>query len=758
MDENKRLPIQVVLPRKNDYSTNPPGGSKKELEPFEKSMQKSILNQCIKLQSTINDSFSQWPSAPCVGKVIMKDKAIAKTHKPTALFKATTCPIVGSEKLEEVLIKVTPSGLDRLITLLSGVATKDIRINITKIQDIFEYPLREKIGINGFEHISKINQPIKVKLFSFDQESEEVYSKGFEEYYLQLGIPGVKLNYGKNLCIYKLDCKSKMDIEKVIEYPGVHKVSFFPNYVNDVPNISKAKQQAYTIPTPEGNLDYPIVGIIDSGIQPGHKYLEPWIFCREKYVADDFVNYEHGTFVAGVIEYGEMLNLGLDHQQHFRLLDVVVFPNGDPSFGPVDSLSEDRLIEILHEVFEKYHDDVKVWNMSLGTDQICEEIISDLAMTIDSLQDTYKVQIVLSAGNYCDYPLRPWPPVLELNDADRITTPADSIRSLTVGSVANVGIDGFVDVDMPSPFSRKGPGANYLVKPDLVHYGGNCTQNLDYTGSGVVSFDINGDIIEGVGTSYSTPSVSAIIAGLENFITEDMTHELSKAFLIHSAQVPPKGKMGSKNFNQYYGHGIPQNNVVDILSCSKSKVTLVFTGTLYTGSFIEFNDFPYPRSLLHNGKYFGEISMTLVYTPKINSSFGQEYCRTNIDAHLGTYDYITENGSVKGYKSEVPIDRKWDEKFEKAQVENGFKWNPIKSYSRMIKNGIAQKPWRLMIDSVARLGENYNGQEFVLLISISDPKNNDIYSEVILSLRERGFLHHDIKIQNSIRQAIGLEY
>ena len=138
------------------------------------------------------------------------------------------------------------------------------------------------------------------------------------------------------------------------------------------------------------------------------------------------------------------------------------------------------------------------------------------------------------------------------------------------------------------------------------------------------------------------------------------------------------------------------------------------------------------------------------------ASFGQEYCRSNIDAHFGTYDYIDEEGHVKGFASEVPLEKKWDQRYEKAQVENGFKWNPIKSYFRSIKNGIKLKPWRLMIDSVARLGDNYDGQEFVLFITISDPNKNDIYTEVINALRERGYYHYDVKVQNKIRQTLGL--
>lgn len=757
MSENNHLPIQVVIPRDTDYTAPHSGGSKKYLEPFTLEMKTALTEQCFNLHASVQNLFRQFPSTPCVGKVIMKDKAIAKSHKPTALFKTNTCPIIGAEKLNEILIKVTPLGLQHLISTVEAASSEDVKKNITKIQEVREYTVSDKIDIQNFNSIETIEQPIKVRLFSFDDETNnKYYTQGFEAYVEQLGLNSIRLNYGASLYIYKLDCKDKEDLEKVLLYPGVHKISFFPQYTYEFSHIAEAERKDIELPMPVAGEEYPIIGIIDSGIVPDHKYLNPWIYNREVFVGKDYINYEHGTFVAGIIEYGNILNMNVQKQQHYRILDVVVSPNNDPEKGPVDSLSEDTLINILHHVIGKYHDEVKVWNMSLGTNNPCKDTISDLAIALDEIQDLYNVDIILAAGNYTTPPLRKWPPIEDLDGKDRVTSPADSVRAITVGSIASIGIAGYVDKDMPSPFSRRGPGANFLVKPDLVHYGGNCTSGLCYTGTGVVSFDTDANLVEGIGTSYSTPAVTAIYAGLRYGIIETRSCEFAKAFLIHSAKIPEKAKKDTNDYNKYYGYGIPQHNLEDILTCSRSDVTLVFSGKLYDRTFIEFNDFPFPKTLFKNGKCYGDIKMTLAYTPRVDASFGQEYCRANIDAHLGTYDYIDEEGNVKGFNSEVPLEKKWDQKYEKAQVENGFKWNPIKSYFRSIKRGIEQKPWRLMVDSVARLGDNYDGQEFVLFITISDPDKNDIYSEVIQALRERGYYHSDIKVQNRIRQTLGL--
>ena len=142
-------------------------------------------------------------------------------------------------------------------------------------------------------------------------------------------------------------------------------------------------------------------------------------------------------------------------------------------------------------------------------------------------------------------------------------------------------------------------------------------------------------------------------------------------FLIHSASIPDKAKRDSKVYNRYYGHGIPMRNLENIITCTSSSVTLVFSGTLYNGTFIKFNDFPFPKSLIRNGKCYGDIKITLD-APKIDASYGQEYCRANIDAHLGAFDDIDEEGKVKGFKGEVPLEKNGTRNMKKRKLNMGL--------------------------------------------------------------------------------------
>lgn len=354
---DNRLPIHVVVPRETDYTANHAGGSQKPLCDFTEELRNTIETQCVQLQESLNDTFKEYPTVPCVAKIVMKEKAIAKSHKPTALFKSETCPIVGGEKLNEILVKVTPKGMQHLINTVKSASTKAVRNNLTKIEKIIPYEIREKIQIPNFQEVSKLLQPLKIKLFSFDDATDnEYYIRGFEELIeqLQLQESVSKIYYSNNTTIYKLKCENKELVEKLVMYPGVHKISFFPQYACDPPNLTYAQKQIGNLDRPVDGKEYPIVGLIDSGVSKNNPYLMPWIYDKVEYVTPEYQNNEHGTFVAGVIEYGNLLNGMSNHQLHYKILDVVVFPNNDPDKGPTDTLPEDVLIDNLHDVIGRY--------------------------------------------------------------------------------------------------------------------------------------------------------------------------------------------------------------------------------------------------------------------------------------------------------------------------------------------------------------------------------------------------------------------
>src|SRR5690606_27000160 len=88
----------------------------------------------------------------------------------------------------------------------------------------------------------------------------------------------------------------------------------------------------------------------------------------------------------------------------------------------------------------------------------------------------------------------------------------------------------------PSPYSRHGAGPNYVIKPDLIHYGGSCSTDAAHI-SGIRSVNGKGSA-ENLGTSFATPLVAKTLAQIYHRITPAPSPVLARALLTHHARDP----------------------------------------------------------------------------------------------------------------------------------------------------------------------------------------------------------------------------
>jgi hypothetical protein len=752
----RNLPIKLVMQKNTDIKRNQAGGKPKffgEVTPY---LQKELVSKFENVLSFYDDVFSENKYIPAVGKIIVKPEAIAKSYKPNDLCK--DCPIIGNDDLGEIFIKVTRDNILKTIKNVKSPPSEIFKANLTTIKDITYIAPSEKISENLTDiskngKFDKISSKIKIKCFDFDDDYDNSLISNYVTSKIQalgLGKENLKvIKYGDNIQYIKLSVTSYQDIVNISSINGVKTIGFFEEYSLPVEEYSKSDIEKY-LDDDHVNSDT-IIGIIDGGISKENSLLAPYIMGREEYVSPVYQNSNHATFIASMIQFGNKLN-GIEDtdKKRFKFLDIVAVPNSDQGFGPVDTINEDELMEIIEEIMVKHSSSVKIWNLSLGiANKVCDNKMSDLGIFLDYVQDKYQVQIFVASGNL--EPLfRTWPPQAIMGERDRIISPADSVRAITVGSIALFdSAISMVKKDEPSPFGRRGPGANYNIKPDIVDYGGNLDIHNRIKNLGVRGLDPQGNVIEGIGTSYATPrGVQKYALVYDELLENDLL--LSKAMIIHSA------RMNSREYNEkeniaYYGFGLPAVNSQDILLCSENEITLVFKQRIPQGTYLELFDFPYPKSLIRNGKYFGEICMTLVYNPLLDQRFGKEYCRVNIDASFGSYKF--KKDGKPSYKGCVPPETTWDEKYEEVRVKNGFKWSPIKSYYRNIKKGLdIANGWKIRIDMTVRNMLNITPQEFVLIITIKDSEENDIYSEIVNGLREKGYITNNLETRQQIRQ------
>lgn len=366
-----------------------------------------------------------------------------------------------------------------------------------------------------------------------------------------------------------------------------------------------------------------------------------------------------------------------------------------------------------------------------GPDDDQEKLVDDF------LQNCRRLNVEVSSRGYPRTPAQ-----LEVG---RITSPGDSVLGVTVGAISHIDYaSNGPKQHNPSPYSRHGAGPNHIIKPDLVHYGGACSTDLSHI-SGVCSVNMAG-VADDLGTSFATPLVSRALAQVYHYVTPTPSPVLARALLTHHARDPRTGGRVPDGEENYLGFGVPAPPPYCI-ECTPNTSTLVFEDTLRPGWYLEWLDFPYPPSLRRDGRYFGEIWMTVAFAPARGARWGTEYCETHIEAHFGVYEEKVdkETGEVsERFKGLVPPEHKNPGAlYEQYQVAHLRKWAPVRTYyGNLNPKGHQGTRWRLMVRLLTRHGiedqEAFKPQPFSLIVTIADPdKKAPVYDQMAQIIQNR---------------------
>ncbi len=685
------------------------------------------------------------PDAAAIARVVLKDEALAKSHRPSDFFEGAGCPVVGVGGFGELLISVRSKAIGTLEHAILSRDSNAAIANISTIKKIESFSLGDDTLSMVADAIRK-REPTSLKLRLF-QHQDATIDAALERALFELlrasEISFKRLTYARGLSIFSLSNVHPDQVREIGRFVGTQSLGAFPQYhVVRPASQPVARLTPALFPPPNENVEYPIVGVIDSGVDPTNLLLSPWIAGREEYVPVDQRNYEHGTFVAGLIVHSRTLN---HDDPRFplspcKILDVVAFPASE-------HLSEDDLLAILQEVVPQ-HPEVRIWNLSLGGSTPCSDnAFSDLAVALDELQTTHNVMFVLASGNYTAKPFRTWPPAGAIGDADRICGPADSLRALTVGSVAHRDSPSSrVRASEPSPFTRRGPAPVHLPKPEVTHYGGNCEAAGGHAQMGVLSVDARGNLAESIGTSFAVPNVAAILAHVQTAPREPLSNLMTKALLIHSA-VLKNGDLAAADF-PYRGFGVP-TDAADIFTCDPWSATLLFETELVSGVDLERAPFAMPPCLrLPTGAFRGELTVTLAYEPPLDAGFGAEYCRSNVDLSLGVQKSDAAGKLAQSRQVEPFPKRSASVAEEKKLIEHGFKWSPVKVYRRKISKGVQGDVWRLTLAATDRSGSSRRRIPVAAVVTISDVEHmQPVYNDVVAEMNRLGWAHNDVALK-----------
>lgn len=358
----------------------------------------------------------------------------------------------------------------------------------------------------------------------------------------------------------------------------------------------------------------PAVCVIDSGIQEGHRLLQPAIdaaasrsFLTDVDVADRVAPHGHGTPVAGAILYRNLQPSGATNEaccwiQNARLLN-------DSNKIPQDVHPPLALQEIINH-YRKGSRQTRIFNHSIASNGPCRLTrMSTWGATIDLLSHELDVLVIQAAGNIESRTNsnqrpgviesisagRPYPDYLR-ESSSRVANPAQSLQALTVGSIGlatiNNGSRATIAGDSrPSAFTRSGWGLWGTIKPEVVEVGGDflidtSNQNLSTADDACPELVRSTYATAGaattralVGTSFAAPRVAAIAATLQK-ILPDQPSILYRALIVQSARWPRwmDGLSGAEQVEwmQSIGYGVP-----DLLRATENtatRVTLVTQG------------------------------------------------------------------------------------------------------------------------------------------------------------------------------------
>lgn len=769
----KTLPIQIVKTRgEQDIFKKEAGGS--DLpdwidEQTIRTNSENILFQLNQLESEFE--MRQEVQVPILMTVKLHERATAKSYRSStrAIFdSAEKRNIIGMDSVSNLIVKIANRNvIEQIKSNIIGTPGRDIskdkKCGIASVIDFKKYVP----SCNKEELVGRI---VKVKLADFmDASVNTIAEAKFVERCTLSGIEVTKCTYSPDLKVFRVAVNNEEEVDLLATMDGVISIKPMPYF-----EISASPEPYNTeldVLSPQEGQNYPEVGLLDSGVEP-IPHLAPWIRSNQNVAGleDREIDNGHGTAVAGIMLYGDALQ-GEDYTGCKPMWLTSCIVNTEKSKAQIE---EPELIEYIRQsVFS--NPNVKVWNLSQGSDiEVTDSSFSDFAISIDSLQKEANVLICKSAGN------QNHPETGRL----RITHGADSVRSLVVGSISHDKQDANDgEVNQRSPFSRIGYGPEYLIKPDLVHYGGNFV-------TGVQSFSYTGyQCSVCVGTSFSTPRISALAATLGNTLGGDFNPLLVKALIIHSADYPGTSNSDTETMLKELGFGLPAP-INDILNNDEDEFTMVFQPIIRRGEDYQILDFPYPSCMVdENGFYYGEIIVTVVTDPILKSSEGSEYCQTDVDVKIEThqgnqYFVLGAVGTPKTYRNAFRLGKptvnvlakdNYSKKTlkspllrERTLIAREGKYQPTKKYHVCLDNmtkakkEIALKSDRSWCMKLTTLYRDATEADFsvegvveevnaAIIVTIKDTKKRGVlYNECMQLLEQRNFEHSNILVENRV--------
>lgn len=769
---SNEYPVIKFNQRDQDNARTPGGGGGKK-PGFTLSGEK-LIERAQTLLSELNYLKENWDDqliseAPVILQISYIDKAKAKSHqeKMVGMFNNYRYSTqIGVSYSDDIVVQIDSlDQMNKVIEKFSLFAENDIPISaITEIKKYSPTILGNDVNTYNITFWNFLDEDKNTKVLRLVQEKLSENKISFN-----------LASYGKGTQVVEIIDATTDKLEFIKKLPIK---SIEPTEETESPFhvITESYMQSLEIVQFDPLKDYPLIGLLDSGVEI-NTYTENWV-VRGKggFYCEAELDKSHGTYIASLLIHGDKFNNTEDFSiPGCKIIDVPIV-----SRWPVD---EKILIRNIESAIES-NPEVKVWNLSVSLKgEICDNNFSTFAIELDRIQKNYQVIICKSAGNDDSF--------FNSGSAGKLNIGADSVRAITVGSINRKSDDFNVTKEgYPSSYSRVGRGPSYIIKPEVVHYGGDLfalntrpSGSEDYESVDGIGISVGTEKIQKPGTSFSTPKVAKTISELRN-LTESEDLLMLKAMLVHSARHSELVNLDKEICLQKMGFGKPKASYQIISEPNNHSVTLMLRGKLEKGKEIDIMDFPYPPNLVENGYFRGRMLVTLVYDPYLRGDLGSEYCQSNMELKFGTFNKkedvegvraifnpIKRSGSknvlLESVYSKTKIKENTDYNYERTMIKYGDKYYPVKKYAcdleeftesnkRFIES---DRNWYLYLKGEYRdyiLKESDREvktleTEFCVFITIYDPEEKEnIYNSTLNRLDINGFVHEELSLNANL--------
>lgn len=461
----------------------------------------------------------------------------------------------------------------------------------------------------------------------------------------------------------------------------------------------------------------PTIGVIDT-LFDKLVYFSKWVEYHD--MVDDNIpkgqnDYRHGTAVSSLIVDGPKMNPWLDDGcgrfkvRHFGVAAGAQF-------------SSFTIIKLIKTIIES-NKDIKVWNISLGSNQeINDNFISAEAAVLDQIQYENDVIFVVAGTNK------------SREDVNKIGSPADSINSMVVNAVTKSGLS--------TKYSRKGLALSFFAKPDVSYYGGSEEQYIQ------VCEPLGATFV--AGTSFAAPWIARKLAYLIDVL--GLNREIAKALIIDAARgwndAPTPEEVA------LYGHGIVPIKITDIIQTPEDEIRFLITDVSEKWNTYNYH-FPIP---LKADTYPYYARATMCYFPLCDRAQGVDYTNTELNLHFGRIQddgKLNEINDDKQNLDDIGESRSYI--LEGDARERFRKWDNVKYVAEKVKDrrvpkkSYRNKNWGMEIKTNNRLDpEDGVGLRFGVVVTIKEMYGINRIDEFIKNCNLNGWLVNAIDIQNRI--------